>query len=166
MAGKSESKKEILKRPGETAKTLQVSGMTLRNYVKHFSPLLSETATRNTGRQFTEKDIGILKRANSLLSEGLTYGQVLEKLEGEKTLEGEVLTDEDWNEAPAEETETPGMSLQVIEFLEMFIEQTQGTIEAKDELISELRNDKERLEGELKWLRLPWYRRLFTKPPE
>jgi len=154
-----------MKRPGETAKTLQVSGMTLRNYVKEFAPVLSETATRKNGRQFSAGDVQTLKKANSLLSQGMTYKQVLEQLESEKPLEGEVL-EEDWEEAPSAEDERPGTAIGTIEFLTMFMEQTQETLDAKEELISELRNDKERLEKELKWERLPWYRKLFQTPPE
>ena len=169
-----------MKRPGQVAEKLKVSGMTLRNYVKAFEPFLSDYATRPTGRRFTAEDVQTLKHASSLLREGLTYNDVRNQLDQEKTT-GVILEDEytepEPEPEPETEPETPptednqrSSSIQTIDLftnvVEHLKEEHETTTKAKDELIHELKTDKAELKAEVTWLRMPWYRKLFTERPE
>ena len=159
---------DIPKRPGEIAKTLNVTTATLRNYAKKFAPFLSKDATGETNRRYTPEDVETLKLASSLLRDGLTYEQVRSQLQ-ERPVTGEVIEDETTGPEPPEDTPPedtepePAVSMQTLEFFEKFV---QPALSAKDETIEILQRDKERLLRENAWLRLPWYRRLFTKPPD
>jgi DNA-binding transcriptional MerR regulator len=155
---------EITQRPGKVAEILAVSGMTLRNYVKEFSEFLSPQAVKKTGRRFTDQDIRTLQIAASILRDGFTYDQAREQL-AEQPLEGEVIDDFPPETQPEDIPpfeEIPN-ALQTLEFYEKFI---QPALDAKDQTIDELKKDKERMQKELAWLRLPWYRRILAKPPE
>ena len=61
-------------------------------------------------------------------------------------------------------------AIQPLEFFENFINQMatqhEREIVAKDDLITELRQDKQRLQTEADYLRLPWYRRIGKRSPE
>ena len=162
------------KRIGKIADEFGVSVPTVNNYTKEFGKFLSDTAIKPTSKRFTESDIEILKRARTWLLNGYTYDEVREELERQEVLEGEILDNEDLPPPPDEDTDGTGQSetleIQSIEFFEKFVERLtnehQTALDAKDETIAELRTDKERMQRELAWLRLPWYRRWLTKPPE
>lgn len=159
---------EIGKAPGEVSKTLDVTGTTLRNYVKQFSQHLSPDATRKTRKRFSPKDIKTLKTAKSFLDAGLTYSQVSERLESQ-AVTGEVLEDfqpeTDPQPEPSSEDFQPNdiSAIQTREFYERFFK---PALDAKDETIHELRSDKERLQRQLNYERQPWFRKWFTEPPE
>ena len=155
---------EIGQTPGEVSKTLDVTGATLRNYVKQFKPFLSENATKKTRKRFSPEDIQILKTAKSFLDAGLTYEQVSERLETLPAL-GEVI-DEPEPETIFEDippAEEPTTAIQTREFYEQFF---LPALDAKNETIQELKSDKERLQRQLNYERLPFFRKWFSKPPE
>jgi len=80
-----------LRQPGEVARSLNISTSTLRRWAKEFYPHLSQTASRvdaagvGTGahRRYTREDVEFLDRVKALLNQGLTYGQVLQRLKHE-----------------------------------------------------------------------------------
>ena len=154
---------EITQRPGEIAAILNVSGMTLRNYVREFDQFLSPQAVNKTGRRFTERDVHTLQLATSILREGYTYDQVRERL-ANRPLEGEVLDDLPPFEEPQPEEhqadDPPSSALQVYkQFFQPVIAAKDETIQAKDDHIEELQK-------EIVWLRTPWYKKIFRDPPE
>jgi len=67
-------------RAGQVAKLMDISGASLRNYVKWFSQFLSEEATKDTGRFFSQTDLSFLQEARRLLRAGWKVEQVTEEL--------------------------------------------------------------------------------------
>ena len=144
------------KPPGKLADELGVTGATLRNYVSHFGPFLSDQAKRKTRKRFSPEDVNTLKYAKSLLDDGLTYDQAADELETSQPLVGEVIDDEipapdPEPEIPPDDTQDQQYGLQLVEFLDMLNKEHKTALEAKDEVIaakedqiSELRQDKER----------------------
>jgi hypothetical protein len=59
--------------------------------------------------------------------------------------------------------EEASSALQTKEFYEQFFK---PALDAKDQTIEMLEQDKDRLQKENFWLRLPWYKKLFREPPE
>ena len=149
---------EIMQRPGKVAAMLNVSGMTLRNYSREFDPYLSDHAKKKTGRKFTEQDIKVLLRASNLLRDGYTYEQTRELL-ADAPLEGEVFEGEiPPFEEPQPEQIPPAANNQTsaIEVYEQFFK---PALDAKDDHIADLQK-------EIKWLRTPWWQKIFKDPPE
>jgi DNA-binding transcriptional MerR regulator len=77
-----------LRQPGDVARELDISTSTLRRWAKEFHPYLSSTAAKpdstsagtGTHRRYTEEDVQLLTRVKTLLDQGLTYDQVIERL--------------------------------------------------------------------------------------
>jgi DNA-binding transcriptional MerR regulator len=75
--------------PNEVSTQLQISPSTLRRWSKEFSSFLSEAAGkphdeadgRISHRRYTDTDLEALMTIKGLLSEGLTYPQVIKRLE-------------------------------------------------------------------------------------
>lgn len=75
--------------PNEVATQLQISPSTLRRWSKEFGPFLSAAAGRpydeadgrTSHRRYTDKDLETLMTIKGLLIEGLTYPQVIKRLE-------------------------------------------------------------------------------------
>jgi DNA-binding transcriptional MerR regulator len=75
--------------PHEVATQLQISPSTLRRWSKEFSPFLSDAAGRphdeeegrTSHRRYTDTDLETLMTIKGLLTEGLTYPQVIKRLE-------------------------------------------------------------------------------------
>jgi DNA-binding transcriptional MerR regulator len=79
----------------QVANKLGVSDNTIRNYCENFGDFLSESATpdRYAERQFTDLDVEILSVIVTWKKQGLTYGQIREKLErGDQFREGNLLS--------------------------------------------------------------------------
>ena len=153
----------IGKRPGEVSQTLNVTGATLRNYVKAFGAFLSPEATAKTRKRYSDEDVSTLIYAKSFLDDGLTYDQVITRLD-ERPMTGEVLQGEGWEARPIEPEpeeptpEEPNRQLATLEYIKIIVD-------AKDQTIDQLQDDKKQLQKENAYLRLPWYQRLFTRPP-
>jgi DNA-binding transcriptional MerR regulator len=75
--------------PNEVATKLQISPSTLRRWSKEFGPFLSDAAGRphdevegrTSHRRYTDRDLETLMTIKGLLIEGLTYPQVIKRLE-------------------------------------------------------------------------------------
>lgn len=68
---------------GQVAELLEVTGATLRNYVKWFGGFLSEGANVARGRGFSGRDVAVLTHARQLLQSGLRWENVKAALENE-----------------------------------------------------------------------------------
>ncbi len=81
-----------LRLPGEVARELGISTSTLRRWAKEFHPYLSKKAGKPgksgagaaTHRRYTQADVDLLTQVKALLDQGMTYGQVIQHLKGEK----------------------------------------------------------------------------------
>lgn len=76
-------------RPADAAKRLGLAQNTLRVYAARFTTLLGDSAARPPlgpngqpgHRQYTERDLSVLRRAKQLVDRGLSYEQALTELE-------------------------------------------------------------------------------------
>ena len=66
--------------PQQASEMLRIPGSTLRRYANQFGEHLSDHATQQRVRRYTEQDIAILSKARELLNEGKTPEQVNELL--------------------------------------------------------------------------------------
>ena len=158
------------KTSGDVASLLDVSTATIRNYVERFGKYLSDSAKRKRSKRFSDKDIEVLKRVAYLLRKGLTYADVLDVFESEP-VEGEIL-DYDIPEPEPQPTKPEpepevkdNQEIAPLEFFDSLVEQLtdqhKREIEAKDDLIQELRSDKRRLQEQLDQTKKPWWKRIL-----
>jgi DNA-binding transcriptional MerR regulator len=69
------------KTQSDLAAELAVSGQTLKNWTRDFSPFLSAPgAMGETNRRYTEDDVFVLKRIKDHLAAGLTFDETAEEL--------------------------------------------------------------------------------------
>ena len=146
---------------GETAKTLNTTTTTVRNWVNAFGEFLSPSAQLQRRKRFTPQDITILKEIQSLSNDGFTYAEIPDRL-NDVPLQ-EVL---DFEEIPPEEIpdqqpppQDNALAIpEVFEFITQALDnaaaQHEREILAKDETIQLLRD-------ELNRQRQPWWKRLF-----
>lgn len=141
--------------PGQVSDMLDVPSSTLRRYVKQFAAHLSETATKKRGRRFTEQDIATLARARELLQQGR---------KPEETNELLAVVGEDDPEAQPDAALmlVPSISAALTEALDA----ARGLRAEVDDLSEKQGDTAARVNGLQAWLREPWYRRLFGRPPE
>jgi len=69
--------------PHEVAARLDISPSTLRRWSEEFAPFLTEQASSPPGkshRRYSAQDVAILQQVKALMSEGLTYEQVRQRL--------------------------------------------------------------------------------------
>jgi len=142
---------------GETARIIDVSTATIRNYVKAFEPYFSETAKRKHGKNFTNQDIQTLRTIRQHLDNGLTYEETAEYL----TFTPEIIhgqEDPTFFESAAVANENAITLPQVADFVQQAIDnaaaQHQREIDALNRLI-------EKLETDLENARKPWWKRLL-----
>lgn len=140
----SESLSVETQTPAEIRETLGVTDTTIRNYVKRFGRFLSPDATRKTQKRFNENDIKVLRIAKGYLDQKYTYEQTINLLESQ-----------DFDDILDQPLPKPEPEINQTSALAIYRE----TIRAKDAHIADLQK-------EIRWLRLPWWRRIFSDPPE
>jgi len=162
--------KHIVIKPAQIITTLQISRGTLRNYLIYFGELLSESATKPTGKIFSLQDLNTLRQAYDLINrEGLSYQETKQKLlsTSASVLEPEFVTDPRPGQAAADPGQDQQTQIAPLEFFNNLIQQLtqdhEKTLNAKEDLINELRKDKEKLQEEVFYLRLPWYKKIFFR---
>lgn len=136
------------------AQTLEISGATLRNYVREFGEYLSDKARRSKQRRYTSQDIEILTRASKLLSEGYTYQDTREILAGQEAYTGEVVEDDEEINNQGDEQPIRG-EIQPATFFKELI----------DSLTTRHEGEISYYKRQLAYWQLPWYKRLFREPP-
>ena len=80
-----------LRQPGDVARELNISTSTLRRWAKEFHPYLSKAAAKpdataagvSAHRRYTTEDVHLLTHVKGLLDQGLTYDQVVHRLDSE-----------------------------------------------------------------------------------
>lgn len=66
--------------PQQASEMLEIPASTLRRYAQHFKAQLSENATKQRGRRYTEQDIALLAQARELINSGKTPEQAAQLL--------------------------------------------------------------------------------------
>jgi len=161
-----------LKTITQTAELFGVTRATIRNRVKRFGEFLSITATRKNGKRFNHDDIRVLHLIHDMKNTGMREPEILlelpEAIERDKRLaDVEILDNDIPQDTPQEPQEQP-QSIQTVDLMQdvmRLLEQQENTfqqvISSKDEMIQELKADKEKLQNQLDDARRPWWRKLF-----
>ena len=129
--------------PGQVAQLLGISTRTLRRWSTAFSNSLSAGARRRgRKRSFDGQDVATLRQASELLDDGLTLAQIAERL-------------------PAIEPNQPVTALTLSTEASMALGQALERTARLTDDVSDLDVRVDQLE---RWLALPWWRRIFTRP--
>lgn len=134
-------------RAGQVAQLMDISGASLRNYVKWFAQFLSDDATKGTGRYFSATDLSVLEEARRLLRAGWKVDEVSEELKLFNPEERPIQLGKD-GEVVLAESQTGDVNL-----VHQLIATYEGRIQDKDVLIQELKNSKTRQSEKLEELR-------------
>lgn len=153
--------------PEQASEMLKIPPSTLRRYASQFSAHLSEHATKQRSRRYTEQDIATLARARELLSEGKSPEQALSLLAVMRT-----------------EEQTPDKTLALIPSISQALTEALDTARLLRSQVSELsehqnQQDERMSDAERKLAEMaaklellereqqtPWYRKLFKRPQE
>ena len=134
-------------RAGQVSKLMDISGASLRNYVKWFARFLSDDATKGSGRYFSATDLSVLEEARRLLRAGWKVEEVTEELKLFNPKERPIQLGEDGEVVVAE-----GQPSEV-NLVHQLIATYEGRLQDKDVLIQELKVSKERQAEKLNELR-------------
>ena len=140
--------------PGQVSDMLEIPSSSLRRYVLRFAEHLSATAIKKRGRRFTERDIATLGRARELLQQGRDPLEV-------NGLLGVVGEEDSEAEPDAALMLVPSISAALTEVGDL----TQSLRAEVRDLAESQGATAEELAELRKWLRLPWYQRLFRPGP-
>jgi len=127
--------------PKQVSETLTVASSTLRRWSKRFSKHLTpHEPTKH--REYNTSDLETLRKIRDLLEDGLTYDEIEPKLDIIEPQETALLNLADFN--------------QVLEQARASIQALQSQIDAQAQKIESLED----------YLRMPFYKRIFRKPPQ
>lgn len=133
--------------PKQIFETLTISPSTLRRWAKRFENHLSiEDHEPGTHREYTPEDLHVFRTIQTHLENGLTYAEIEQRLN--------VVED------PEPEPSTALLSLP--EF-QNAIETARAAVASMKMEIEELKTWQAEMNA---WLVLPWWKRIFTKPPQ
>jgi DNA-binding transcriptional MerR regulator len=137
---------------------LKIPPSTLRRYVNQYSSHLSEHATKQHRRRYTEGDIAILARARELLSEGRSPEQVNNLLSvmsaSERSPESTLALIPSISQALQEALDTAHL-------LRTQVDDHEQRMSASERKLEEITAKLEQLETTQN---APWYRKLFKRP--
>jgi len=133
--------------PKQIYETLTISPSTLRRWAKRFENHLSlENHEPGTHRNYTPEDLSIFRAIQTHLENGLTYAEIENRL---------AVVEE-----PKPDTSTALLTLP--EFTQA-IETARAAVASMKMEIEELKTWQTEMNA---WLVLPWWKRIFTKPPQ
>jgi DNA-binding transcriptional MerR regulator len=131
--------------PKQVSETLDIAPSTLRRWAKRFSDHLSPHE-KGKHRSYTPSDLTTFQNIKTLLDQNLTYDEIENKLD--------VL--------PAPQTNQTSALLNLADFTQIMEE-----ISANNQILrSQIEKQTERLNKLEEYITLPWYKKLFTKPPK
>jgi len=132
--------------PKQTYETLTISPSTLRRWAKRFEPFLS-VGEHEPGkhRTYTPEDLSTFRAIQTHLESGLTYAQIEKRL----------------NVVSEPEPDKSTALLSLPEF-QNAIETARAAVASMQTEIHELKEWKAEMNA---WLALPWWKRIFTNPP-
>jgi len=132
--------------PGEVSGILQIPASTLRRYVAEYKEFLSPEATQPRNRRFNQTDLGVLAKIRQGLNDGIPSEKIKDDL-------GTIVEDELEAERALVEYEPINQALTTIR------SDVTG-------IVDEMGKHEDRLSRLEEWLRLPWWKRLFVRPPD
>ncbi len=128
--------------PGQASETLNTPHSTLRRWAKTFEDHLSPQT--GSHRVYTLEDLNTFRKIKDLLDHGHTYNSIKKQL--------------DIVETPEDQEKGLSTVPDMIQALQI----------ANDQLVSlnsKLEDQNQRIEKLEAWAALPWYKKIFTKPP-
>lgn len=137
--------------PSQTAEILNVSRRTLRRWSVAFADSLSPGAARKGKRRsYDGEDVETLRRAGKFMEDGLSTKQA-----------AEVLPVRDKND----ETSTalvlaPEAQVAILQIAE----KTATALERIDHVADRVGDQSDELDKIRRWLELPWWKRIFSRP--
>ena len=134
-------------RAGQVSKLMDISGASLRNYVKWFAQFLSDDATKDSRRKFSAIDLSVLEEARRLLRAGWKVEEVAEELKLFSPEERPIQLGKGGEVVLAEGR--PGD----VNLMHQLIATYEGRLQDKDVLIHELKESKARQTEKLDDLR-------------
>ena len=144
--------------PKQVSETLEIPLSTLRRYRSKWADYLSAPDNK---RRYSQEDIDTLRIIRDLTTQRKSADDIIQVLQ--EPIEPFIF--EDTQPEPE-----PQRAIQSIEFFSQVIDQLtsehQTALSAKDAHIETLEKNQDRLQREISWLRLPWYKKLFRDPPE
>jgi len=133
--------------PKQICETLTVSPSTLRRWANRFKSRLSISEHEpGKHREYSPEDLQVFKSIQSHLENGLTYAEIEKRL--------------DLVEDPEPNGSTALLSLPQFQTA---IENARAAVASMQLEIEELKEWQAEMNA---WLVLPWYQRIFTKPPK
>jgi len=131
--------------PKQVSETLDIAPSTLRRWAKRFSDHLSPHE-KGKHRSYTPSDLNTFQNIKNLLDQNLTYDEIEKRLD--------VL--------PAPQTDKQTALLNLADFTQIMEE-----ISANNQILrSQIDKQNERINKLEEYITLPWYKKLFTKPPQ
>jgi len=132
--------------PKQICETLTIPSSTLRRWANRFENHLSlENHEPGKHRTYTANDLSIFKTIQTHLENGLTYAQIEERL------------------AVVEEPKPePSTALLSLPEFQNAIETARAAVASMQTEIHELKQWQTEMNA---WLALPWWKRIFTTPP-
>jgi len=129
--------------PKQISETLTVAPSTLRRWSKRFSKHLTPHKP-NTHRTYSTSDLETLRKIRDLLENGLNYDDIEPRLD------------------IIEPSETDKALMTLSDFNQV-LETTRATVQSLRDQLETQNNRLEKLED---YLNLPFYKKIFTKPPK
>jgi len=146
--------------PGQVSESLNVPASTLRRWAVRFVNHLSPQPSGRGHRSYTVDDLNTFRRIRDLSGQGVLLDDITQRL--------------DVVDQPPDET----MDLITTEGYSRMLNYAVESLQSMQSLIADQGQRITRLEGRTidagqskelsrlrKWAALPWYKRLFTKPP-
>ena len=140
---------------GQIAEMLEISLSTLRRYNQIFKDYLSETARRKRGRRYTTEDAAILGQVKQLFGAGYSQDEVKAQLNMVES-----------GQSSRDLSQITSLVPDIAGPLQEAIDGSRSNRARLDNVETELERQRANSRAWSAYLRLPWWKRMFTRPPE
>jgi DNA-binding transcriptional MerR regulator len=134
--------------PKQISETLTIPPSTLRRWAQRFEEFLSTETQPGKHRTYTPTDLNTFRTIQELLANGKTYAQIENEL------------------ATAKPEPAPSMALAALPEFQAAIEEFRANNAAINEMLFSELEEFHKWRNEFNaWASLPWWKRIFTPPP-
>ena len=139
--------------PNQVSEMLSIPPSTLRRLATEFHDMLSPQRSRH--RRYTESDIALMRKVRELTGQGMSLAEIRQALT--------VVS-----ETPERQEEVSSLSLipAISSELDRLDSAYHQVLSELEKLRAAHEGERERLQALEEWLSLPWWKRLFSKPPQ
>ena len=136
--------------PGQVSEMLDIPPSSLRRLAIELKDFLSHQKGRH--RRYTEGDINTLRRVRELTGQGYTLARIKQELS---------IVEEPQQGRADSLSLVPTIAGKLARMDDLY----RGVMSDLDTLRADHENDRARLQKLERWAALPWWKRLFSKPP-